>query len=174
LSTTHKIRKIDYAFKIQLGLRKGTLSTIKTCFILYTELNRYFVFLTTHPFHCVESCNSDRDSFLRRAQRRRRARETSRWAHPPGVPRKQFRCSLGPPINGATRYSSGATQQFVSESGISGTVYLPMCVLTRVGRMWNIANGMKQPRTHTGAHVHTRATRTCARCTRRGCAPTGV
>lgn len=48
----------------------------------------------------------------------------------PGVPRKQFRYSLGPPINGATRYSSGATQQFVSESGISGTVYLPMCSYT--------------------------------------------
>ena len=160
MSTTHKIRKIDYAFKIQLGLRKGTLSTIKTCFILYTELNRYFVFLTTHPFHCVESCNSDRDSFLRRAQRRRRARETSRWAHP-GVPRKQFRCSLGPPINGATRYSSGATQQFVSESGISGTVYLPMCSYTCGKnveyREWNEAT----QDTHRRSRAHTSDSYVC-------------
>jgi len=68
-----------------------------------------------------------------------------------GVPRKRSRCSPGVPLFSPTpRKWRGAvvaaTQRFVSPSGISGPRVPHRSVLTRVGRMWNIANGMMQTR----------------------------
>lgn len=90
------------------------------------------------------------------------------------------------PINGAAWYSDGdPTGRYQRQASRASCTY--QCVLTRVGRMWNIANGMKQPETHGAARVmHDRAL-TCARTRaafvrtynlvytpRRGCASAGV